>query len=53
LGDGSYELGALSVSVVDGVARTSEGSLAGSTLSSRPPAMKNNFESTTPSRSVF
>ena len=33
LGDGSYELGALSVSVVDGVARTSEGSLAGSTLS--------------------
>lgn len=33
LGDGSYELGALPVSVVDGVARTSDGSLAGSTLS--------------------
>ena len=33
LGDGSYELGSLSVSVVDGVARTTEGSLAGSTLS--------------------
>jgi N-acetylglucosamine-6-phosphate deacetylase len=33
LGDGSYELGALAVSVVDGVARTGDGSLAGSTLS--------------------
>lgn len=33
VGDGSYQLGELAVTVHDGVARTSEGSLAGSTLS--------------------